>query len=238
MWHEASLHPISSFITLTLSDEHLPSPPSLDPRHLELLWKRMRPGARFSYYACGEYGERSRRPHYHAILFGWWPDDAKRWKESAVGPLFKSSFLEARWGLGFVSLSAVSMATMVYVAKYVLKRDDDYSWVDPSTGEVVQLHPPFSRMSRRPAIGSGWVEKHAESDAWRHDDVILGGVKRRVPRYYDRKLQQRSEERYREMKRARAARRALSDPALLSTERIEAAAEIARVKRNLKKGEL
>jgi len=198
----------------------------------------MRSSAQFSYYACGEYGDVGGRPHYHAIMFGWWPDDARRWKDSRAGPLFKSRGLEDSWGLGFVSVSAVSMATMVYVAKYLMKRDDNYTWVDPSTGEIMELLPPFSRMSRRPAIGSGWVEKHAETDAWRHDDVILAGAKRRVPRYYDRKLQQRSEQRYRELKRARSARRAQVDPALISTERIEAQAHIARVKRSLKKGEL
>lgn len=239
MHHHSSQYPVSSFITLTYSDEHLPKPPTLVPRHLELLWKVLRVrGQEFSYYACGEYGEIRQRPHYHAILFGWWPPDAVRWKETAHGPLFKSAYLSDKWGRGFTSISVVSMATMVYVAKYVLKAKEEFTWVEPETGEVINLLSPFSRMSRRPAIGSAWVAAHGESDAFRHDNVVIAGSKRKIPRFYEKELRKKSEQRFRTLKAVRAANRAKSDPALLSTERIEAQAEIARATRALKKGTL
>lgn len=238
MANHSSMFPVSSFITLTYDDEHLPYPPSLEPRHLELLWKVLRGSAAFSYYACGEYGEKRQRPHYHAILFGYWPADARLWKETSAGQLFSSSHLTQKWGRGFTSVSPVSMATMVYVAKYVLKAKEDFRWVDPETGEVFNLVSPFSRMSRRPAIGSAWVQAFGESDAFRHDNVVIAGSVRRMPRYYERKLREKSEQRFRALKRVRNERRALTDPALMSTERIEAQAEIARATRALKKGTL
>lgn len=135
-------------------------------------------------------------------------------------------------------MAPVSMATMVYVAKYVLKSTEAPTWTNPETGEVSNLASPFSRMSRRPAIGSAWVQAHGETDAFRHDNVVVAGKIRKLPRYYERKLRERSEERFREMKRKRAEKRAATDPALMSTERIEAQAEIARVIRGLKKGTL
>lgn len=239
MWHHSMLFPVSSFCTFTYSDEHLPKPPSLVPRHLELLWKTMRiRGESFSYFAAGEYGARGLRPHYHAILFGYWPSDARILKRTTHGPLFTSAFVSSAWGRGFCSVAPVSMATMVYVAKYVLKADAVPKWVDPDTGEVVELVRPFSRMSRRPAIGLPWFERFGESDAFRHDNCVVEGSRRRVPRYYERKLREKSESEFRQMKARRAQARAMTDPALMSTERIEAQAEIARVRRTQKKGTL
>ena len=66
------MHPHNAYITLTYNDDHLPANGSLQPRDLQLFWKRLRkartPGIR--YYACGEYGDQTARPHYHAIIFG------------------------------------------------------------------------------------------------------------------------------------------------------------------------
>lgn len=237
LYHESTLHRVSAFITLTYDDNNLPKPPSLRPEHLEKFWKRLRSASgKFSYYACGEYGEARQRPHYHAILFGWWPKDTKRWKETANGPLFTSALLTKAWGKGFTSLTVVSMATMVYVAKYVLKRSEAYRWVDPATGEVSNLVLPFSRMSRRPAIGSAWAQAHGETDAFRHDNVVIAGSKRKLPRFYEKKLREKSETQFRMLKAARAAKRAKSDPALMSSERIEAQAAIALATRKLKRG--
>lgn len=75
---EASCHAQNCFVTLTYADEHLPPDGSLCKRDLTLFLKRLRksrPGQKIRYFACGEYGERLRRPHYHLILFNYLPDD-------------------------------------------------------------------------------------------------------------------------------------------------------------------
>ena len=73
MMLETMCHEYSCWVTLMFDDEHLPEDRSLSPEVLRLwldrLRKRLKP-ARFRYFACGEYGERELRPHYHVALFG------------------------------------------------------------------------------------------------------------------------------------------------------------------------
>ena len=68
--HEAQLHKQNCFITLTYNDDNLPYPPT-SIRPLQLFMKRLRKrfGAGIRFYACGEYGEKFGRPHYHACLW-------------------------------------------------------------------------------------------------------------------------------------------------------------------------
>lgn len=64
------------FVTLTFSPEYVPLTKSglqnLEKRPLQLFLKRLRKlnGDKISYFACGEYGGRSSRPHYHILLYG------------------------------------------------------------------------------------------------------------------------------------------------------------------------
>lgn len=70
---ENACHSSSIFVTLTYSNEFLPSPPSVSKRELQLFLKRLRKALgdkKIRYYACGEYGDTFLRPHYHLIIFG------------------------------------------------------------------------------------------------------------------------------------------------------------------------
>lgn len=65
------------FVTLTYNDANCPKDGGLSKRHLQLFFKRLRrtmdyhcDKTKFRYYACGEYGDITRRPHYHFIIFG------------------------------------------------------------------------------------------------------------------------------------------------------------------------
>lgn len=194
--HEASLHESNAFLTLTYEK----APLSLVPRDLELFWKRLRRSLgdqRISYFACGEYGEHTRRPHYHACVFGYWPSDAVFFKRTAAGDsLYRSAALDKLWGRGFVNFGAVTFESAQYVAGYVAKKITGpeaagyYQAVDPDTGEIVSLVPEFSRSSRNPALGLRWLQQHGESDAWRRDAVVARGAESKVPKYYDRKFQE------------------------------------------------
>ena len=69
--YEMPYHEKSCFITLTYDNEHFN--PSLNPSDLQGFWKRLRerfPDRKLKYLACGEYGDKGGRPHFHAILFG------------------------------------------------------------------------------------------------------------------------------------------------------------------------
>lgn len=168
---EMQRHSAAAFTTLTYSADHLPV--TLSKRHVQLFLKRLRKNvdAKIRFFACGEYGEKNGRPHYHALLYGL--DNAN------YGNIDRS------WQMGQTKTVALTPAAINYVTGYCAKKIGDrsrahYEQVDPETGEVYQWQPPFTQMSRRPGIGA-----HARqwTDSWR-SYAVYNGVKVKVPRYY------------------------------------------------------
>lgn len=202
MVHESKLHGANSFITLTYDDAHLPADGSLSKEALQGFFKRLRvsaqrlrgdPDLRFRYYACGEYGDSSRRPHYHAIVFGFWPHDARKWREVRGNVTHRSPFLEQVWPFGNIETGQFTPQSARYVASYVLKRvigsraPEYYNFPHPVTGVVYPVLPEFALMSRRPGIGSGWFDRY-HMDYFPSDFCVVDGQKRNVPRFYVSKL--------------------------------------------------
>lgn len=189
--HESQMHDSSLFVTLTYEDSECPI--SLDYRDFQRFMYRLRaskgPGIRF--YMCGEYGELTRRPHFHAILFGVsFSDGVPCGKD-----IFHSPQLSKLWGKGFVSYGAVTYESAGYVAGYVIKKrlgkhaSDFYRWVDWRTGEIVEVRPEFARMSLKPGIGYEWFRKYWREVYGPRDGVVLrGGRSVPPPRYYDKLL--------------------------------------------------
>ena len=155
--HEASLYQDNCFITLTYSDEHLPSDKSLHVDHFQKFMKRLRKrfGEGVRYYHCGEYGEKYMRPHYHACLFNFDFPDKKIWKENNGNRLYISESLSELWPFGFVTIGDVTFESAAYVARYIMKKvngdlaESHYERVDWDTGEVYHLKPEYTTMSRR-----------------------------------------------------------------------------------------
>lgn len=194
LMHERQLHDAAWFLTLTYSDEELPTNGSLDPQHLQGFFKSLRrdhPPRSVRYFACGEYGETSQRPHYHAVLFG--PDFLDRVEHRfRDGSLtWRSSSLESHWPYGFSEIGTVTRASCAYVAGYVRKKvsrsrdPDHYLRYDPETGELVELVQEFTRMSLRPAIGKEWFRRFWR-DVYPRDSVVVEGKEYKPPRYYDK----------------------------------------------------
>lgn len=190
--HEAQLHGRNSFVTLTYADDKLPASGGLVPAHLQKFWKRLRKrGNKIRYYAVGEYGDQTLRPHYHACVFGYWPADCKVLRKEPYF-LFSSDELADIWGFGHVTVAEVTYETAAYCARYVLKKitgekaDEHYERISDS-GEIFRVLPEYSVMSRRPGIGFGWFEKYA-SDVYPDDFVVVRNGKRKTPRYYDQLL--------------------------------------------------
>lgn len=168
-YHEAQLHEKNCFITLTYDDENLPSDGKVNPQHLSQFWRDLRhslPPRSIRYLACGEYGERTHRPHYHALIFGAdFRGDSKPLREG----FYTSPSVEAKWGHGLVDISSVTMATCCYVAGYVQKKINN-----PDT---------FFRQSLKPGIGHGWLDKY-EDEIRAHGCVVIDGVKLPIPKKY------------------------------------------------------
>lgn len=218
--HEASMHERNCFITLTYDQDHLPKDGSLHKEDFQLFMKRLRKryGSGARYFHCGEYGEKNRRPHYHACLFNFDFPDRELWTVRSGVHLFTSDQLRELWPFGFSTVGDVTFESAAYVARYVTKKitgpsaAQHYERIDFRTGEIFTLNPEYTTMSRRPGIGRPWLEKY-RTDVYPHDRVVMRGREMRPPKYYDAILELEDPEslEYVKAKRTEAMRSALKD---------------------------
>lgn len=167
---EASLHEHNWFATLTYSPDHLPAHGGLRHRDWQLFAKRVRRQCGpFRYLMCGEYGEQTLRPHYHALLFGLSLPDISRVGVRRGYPIFRSEKLSSLWKLGLVELGTVTAQSARYCATYVLKDSGSPETLDAYTGELMQLPKAYGRMSLKPGIGDAWARRY-------HPEVITHGA--------------------------------------------------------------
>lgn len=208
--HERKMHQESAFVTLTYAEKHLPENMSLRVRDLQLFMKRLRDKREQSlrFYACGEYGETTRRPHYHVLLLNTCFSDQKFYKQSMCGkyPLYVSAELRSLWPVGDHYIGAVTFESAAYCARYVTKK----ILGDGAAAHYQGRTPEFCCMSRNPGIGATWVAKYG-NEAFRSDSVISNGHEAGVPRYYQNILQKNDPKLYEKNKRKRL-RRAARDP--------------------------
>lgn len=183
--HESRLHSHNTFLTLTYDDEHVPE--GLQVHHMQKFWKRLRKNVpKFKHFYCGEYGDRTKRPHYHAATFGFaMPTDAKKYDSENM----ESAQINELWGMGQVTLSELTPYRMAYVAGYVLKKagyKKQRYLVAGDDGIAIEVQPPFRKMSQ--GLGKGWLTKYG-------NDLRMGYVqhderKLPIPRYYKDKLEE------------------------------------------------
>lgn len=202
--HEASEYQQNCFLTLTYNDENLPKDGSLNYRDFQLFMKRLRKKTKdIRFYMCGEYGETTQRPHYHAIIFNWYPEDAVLHSNNRGNKLFTSELVQDTWGKGFAPFGAVTEQSAAYVARYINTKITGKDWelnpktgrpygakyerLNPDTGEIYRVEPEFNKMSRKPGIGQAWFDKYY-TDVYPRDSVRLrDGRSIRPPRFYDAK---------------------------------------------------
>lgn len=187
--NESKMHEHNQFLTLTYRDEDLVFgnlAPTLEPRELQLFIKRLRKeyGDGIRYFACGEYGDESYRPHYHACFFGLDIEDKKLYSIKDGIKLYSSGTIDRIWGHGFCTIGDVNFETAAYVARYVMKK---IMGPDNNIYEERGIEPEFARMSRRPGIGLKWLEKYS-ADVFNHGYQVVNGIKCKPPRYYQLKF--------------------------------------------------
>ncbi|WNK13748.1 MAG: replication initiator protein [Microvirus sp.] len=194
--HEAREHHSNIFATLTYNDENVHPDGALVPWHLSEFLRDLRKKVlrdstfignpstsafpnRLRYLACGEYGDRSGRPHYHAILFGVALADARQ----ATDKLLNSSALEKLWGRGTVNYGEVTGASAAYVAGYTVKSLGKQQ----HSRDGVVIPPPFLRMSTHPGIGALYADRFATD--FRSGSLVVDGSHHRIPRYYRKRIE-------------------------------------------------
>lgn len=187
--HESYSHSENSFITLTVSEEKLQAvfpggSLQYDPfqKFIRAFRKKLSQPIRF--FMCGEYGEQLSRPHYHSVIFGWFPtkEDQTPYKQTSSGVLYTSNLLSQLWPYGFHTVARFDMACALYVAGYAAKKINGRMKEKWYEGR----QPEFAKMSLKPGIGEKFY-KSFTGDMYRQDCVTLrGGQKVPIPRYYDK----------------------------------------------------
>lgn len=247
-YHESQYHPDSCFVTLTYSDNKLPPHGTLEPRDLELFWKNLRnKGLRFRYFACGEYGSKKGRPHYHAIIFGVRPTEKTLHSQSAKGnPQYVSKIFSDCWTHGFHTWSEFDPSCARYVAHYTADKLKSFAkdTPDPDTGlrpyEVMdrdgaiwKLQPEFQRQSLKPAIGLNWISDNW-SEVFPADSVVMDSKEYPPPRFYYQWLKENQPEIYEIVKRNRK-KHAITDDGITGVREYQIAqaktAKLSRYKR-------
>lgn len=184
--HEAAMHEENCFLTLTYDEEHVPEGGSLRKSDYQDFMKRLRRAIeprKVRYFHVGEYGSRTQRPHYHALLFGWGPPDREKFTVRGGYPVFTSELLSRLWPLGLHEIGSVTPQSAGYVAKYIRKRFTG-SWAKRVYGE---REPEYATMSRNPGIGASWIDKYGP-EVYPEDACVVSGVKVKPPRYYDGRI--------------------------------------------------
>ena len=169
------------FLTFTLSDGNLVLSPSglptLHKKQVQLFIMKLRTynerdiaasGEKdwlpIRYYACGEYGEKTGRPHYHGIFYNIRPNVLARVSEI--------------WGLGGVSRGDVEPASIQYTSKYILEKQETF-------GDRVC---PFALISN--GIGKDYLRTNGLQHKATMQNYVVSdaGTKQAIPDYLRSKI--------------------------------------------------
>lgn len=159
---EAQLWPRNAFLTLTYSDDNFPSDGSVSVTDHQDFMKRLRSrwfrhtGEYIRFFGCGEYGEKTFRPHYHYAVFNFPPCEGSG--ANYFDGKYHSChcrvcrFVEHSWQKGATFTGALEYDSAQYVAGYVTKKMTSKD--DPRLGG---RHPEFMRASRNPGLAANFI---------------------------------------------------------------------------------
>lgn len=166
--HELSYYNNSCFATFTYSDDFIPDSNSLRKQDFISYFKRLRKTTEknFKYFACGEYGKKTKRPHYHALIFGLSPND-------------DDHVLEKCWKKGFSTFGTITPRSINYVCKYISKSLSGQAAYEEY--DLTGREPIFRLISK--GLGRQWCIDNAQ-DLITNKCYTIGGKKNTIPRYY------------------------------------------------------
>lgn len=156
----------------------------LDKSELQKLFKRIRKHHTIKYYACGEYGEKHGRAHYHAIIIR---DDIK--------PIYYEEY----WHQGNIDVGSVTPASLAYVTGYLLKKNAVPAGIPKENrpfhiwsrgiGDEYMRGKKFLEMAREGNIPRRWRTLAEESElppeVWKYPNELTKGWEK-----YGRRRQQ------------------------------------------------
>ena len=182
LYHELEMWNDAQFTTLTYADDSIPGGeglPSLRKRDLQLFFKRLRrhlPEERnVRYFACGEYGDTTGRPHYHAIIYGLGLLPADREIVVKAWPF-------CDWSVDSIrdkSFGMVTPESIEYVAGYIHKKFSGIKEFEEY--QALGREPVFRIMSQ--GIGRDYIDKNID-DVKKQMHFTMRGKHISIPRYY------------------------------------------------------
>lgn len=189
------------FITLTYEDRYCPQTyfgETLCKKDVQNFIKRLRkkcePGIK--YFLVGEYGSKTERPHYHAIIFNIIPRSGSI--SDVIGnawSIYNSNNRTYR-KIGMVHFGNVTIKSISYTAKYVMQLNRKYE----------EKERPFSLISK--GLGKEYIERNGSFHEGNIEHLYFpkeGGKRTALPRYYKEKLYTKEErKRFENRMRARS----------------------------------
>lgn len=179
--HELDGHKKSIFVTLTYDSKlHYPQAASLEKAHLQKFIKRLRKAMepeRVRYFACGEYGEQTQRPHYHLILFGCGWDEKQ---------LIMDCWPYANWNVPAIRKNSFGIAermSIQYVAKYIEKKLGGELAIEEYKNKGRE---PIFKVSSL-GIGREYCDENAKQIT-EMGKITVNGKPVAIPRYYLNRL--------------------------------------------------
>lgn len=146
----------------------------LDLQHFIKKLRNVFNDKKIRFFACGEYGGITLRPHYHILLYGLSIDDikVKHYKDKSYsfeekyetknGVFYYSELLEHEiWSKGFVDLSTFSTFTASYVSRYCTKKAGDIKKLQHFVFEN-GFQDVFNLMSTKPGIAKNYFIKNMD----------------------------------------------------------------------------
>lgn len=143
-----------------------------DLRSYQNYWSKIKgfENTTIRYFLVSEYGEETKRPHYHCILWG-------------VNPLVANRIQDKIWARGFANPRPLDPSRAPGMYRYVTK----YMYKQQGQEEDERIIKPFALMSKKPFIGDNFLSNTAYMVDNNTYVVKIGGYWRRVPDIYIKK---------------------------------------------------
>lgn len=209
---ELPYHKNAWFLTLTYDDEHVPwsynnglginkwtgeveiENLTLNYKDMQDFWKRLRryreyhniDDGQLMYFQAGEYGGKTHRPHYHAIVYDLniKKEDLKEYKRKNGIVYYNCDWITKIWGNGHVVITEASWKAFAYTARYTTKKV--YGSESKKYYSDMGILPEKCMMSKKPAIGMKYYEEH-KNEIYKKDSIQLkNGRSCKPPRYFDK----------------------------------------------------